>query len=88
MPKKNAQETVVFSARIPKADRDWLVEVAAAYGVDAVQILRWALDAMRQYIAANNGRVHLPLDFRELWQQVEARAAAEQSASQAKRKEA
>jgi len=78
MPKKNAQETVVFSARIPKADRDWLVEVAATYGVDAVQILRWALDAMRQYIAANNGRVHLPIDFRELWQQVEARAAAEQ----------
>ncbi len=86
MPKKNAQETVVFSVRIPKADRDWLVDIAAAYGVDAVVVIRWAIDALRRYVEANNGRVHLPIDFREVWKQIEAEAAAAAPAADKKRR--
>jgi hypothetical protein len=88
MPKRKAPESLVFHVRIPKADRDWLFEVAERYGVDAAQVIRWAIEAMRKYVDANNGRVHLPIDFREVWKQVEAEAAAAAPAEKPKRKEA
>ena len=81
MPKRNAPESIVFTVRLPKEDRDWLVSIAERFGVDAATVIRWAIDALRRYIDANGGRVHLPIDFREIWKEIEHRAPAAVSES-------
>jgi len=53
--------------RLPKSDREWLETTARANGVEVAQILRWALEAYRQYIQAHDGKIHLPINIREFW---------------------
>ncbi len=69
MPKKTTQQSEVFSFRLPNADREWLEATAQANGVEVAQVVRWAVIAIKQYIDAHGGRIHLPLDIRTMWEQ-------------------
>jgi hypothetical protein len=40
-----------------------LDELAARYHVSSATILRWALQALAEYVELNGGRILLPLDF-------------------------
>ena len=40
-----------------------LDELAARYHVSSATILRWALQALAEYVEINDGRIILPLDF-------------------------
>ena len=66
---KPEKETVSFGVRLAKADREWLEATAQANGVEVSQIVRWAVIAIKQYIEAHGGRIHLPLDIRTMWEQ-------------------
>ena len=76
-----------MSFRLPVADRQWLSETARANGVEEAQIIRWALEALRQYVDEHGGRLHLPINIRELWTLAQpVTPIAEQPAPPAKRK--
>ncbi|MGI9162245.1 MAG: hypothetical protein ACR2JI_04880 [Mycobacterium sp.] len=80
-----------MSFRLPVADRQWLSDTARANGVEEAQIIRWALEALRQYVDQHGGRLHLPINIRELWtlaQPVAPTADQPASTPAAKRKEA
>ncbi len=90
VPKKSATTSTTMSFRLPVADRQWLSDTARANGVEEAQIVRWALEALRQYVDEHAGRLHLPINIRELWtlaQEVKP-TANEPAAASAKRKEA
>lgn len=69
MPKQTSSQSEPFSFRIPTEDREWLDATAKANGVEVAQIVRWAVIAIKQYIEAHGGRIHLPLDIRTMWDQ-------------------
>jgi hypothetical protein len=72
VPKQNSSQSEPFSFRIPTEDREWLDSPAKANGVEVAQIVRWAVIAIKQYIEAHGGRIHLPLDIRTMWEQKSA----------------
>jgi len=72
VPKKTTIETAPFSFRLSATDRVWLEEIAAKNGVDVAQIVRWALEALRQYVDAHDGRLHLPIDIKDFWERAES----------------
>lgn len=78
MPKKNAPETIVYPVRFSKTDYAWLQTTAAANGVEVPQLLRWAIEALRQYVIAHGGNIHLPINIREFWEQIQATRPAAQ----------
>lgn len=69
MPKKTSSPSEVFAFRLPNEDREWLESTAKANGVEVAQIVRWAVIAIKQYVDAHGGHIHLPLDIRTLWEQ-------------------
>jgi hypothetical protein len=69
VPKQTSSQSEPFSFRIPTEDREWLDSTAKANGVEVAQIVRWAVIAIKQYIEAHGGRIHLPLDIRTMWEQ-------------------
>jgi len=86
---KPTGETVSFGVRLSTTDREWLERTAAASGVEVSQLVRWAIEALRQYVDAHDGRLHLPIDIQTFWtaaQQVKPTAADPESAPPAKRK--
>jgi hypothetical protein len=89
VPKKSPTTSTTMSFRLPVADRQWLSETARANGVEEAQIIRWALESLRQYVEQHGGRLHLPINIRELWilaQPVAPTAEQPESAPPAKRK--
>lgn len=85
MPKKTSNPSEVFAFRLPNEDREWLESTAKANGVEVAQLVRWAVIAVKQYIDAHGGRIHLPLDIRTMWEQrqqsVEGPVSAENASS-------
>jgi hypothetical protein len=81
VPKKTSSPSEVFAFRLPNEDREWLESTAKANGVEVAQIVRWAVLAIKQYIDAHGGRIHLPLDIRTMWEQRQQSSAAEGPAS-------
>jgi len=43
-----------------------LEQLGARYHVSSATVLRWALQALVEYVEINNGRIVLPLDFSNL----------------------
>jgi hypothetical protein len=43
-------------------------KLAKKFGTNDVQIIRWAIDALREYVALHNGKLHMPIAFDEFWQ--------------------
>lgn len=72
MPKKNAIPTVAYTLRLTEPDRQWLDGVARSHGVDMPTILRWAIEALKQYSELHQGRLVLPINIREFWEQIQA----------------
>ena len=72
MPKKNAIPTVAYTLRLTEPDRQWLDGVAKSHNVDMPTILRWAIEALKQYAELHQGRLVLPINIREFWEQVQA----------------
>ncbi len=68
---KSDKETVSFGVRIPKDDREWLEATARANGVEVSQLVRWSIEALRQYIMEHDGKLHLPINIRDFWQVVQ-----------------
>ena len=64
---KPTGETVSFGVRLSTTDREWLERTAAASGVEVSQLVRWAIEALRQYVDAHGGRLHLPIDIETFW---------------------
>lgn len=54
-----------IGVRLKSAQRAGLQRLADKYGVEMVDVLRWAIDALLQYCEAHEGRLVLPVDFNE-----------------------
>lgn len=67
MPKKNAPKTVAYTLRLTESDKRWLDTTAQTHQVDVPTILRWAIEALKQYADAHGGRLITPINVRELW---------------------
>lgn len=65
-----------------------LKALASKYKVTDAQIIRWALDALHDYVEAHGGRCMLPIDFDALWTQVQATAPATQPSQSPPKKKA
>lgn len=65
--KPKAEESVVFNIRIAKSTHAWLVETADKHDVEIAQLIRWAIESLRQYIELQGGALHLPIDLHTLW---------------------
>ncbi len=48
---------------------EWLQATAAKHGVEINQLIRWAVEALKQYIEGQGGALHLPIDLESYWQQ-------------------
>jgi hypothetical protein len=70
---KSDKETVSFGVRIPKNDREWLELTARANGVEVSQLVRWSIEALRQYIQEHDGKLHLPINIRDYWSLIQQR---------------
>ena len=42
--------------------------LAERYSVNSTTIIRWALKALGDYVAARNGKIQLPLDFSDFFE--------------------
>jgi hypothetical protein len=62
-----------LSLRLDPPQLAHLQALAARYKVTDATIIRWALDALSDYVTAHNGRCMLPIDFNELWERIEKR---------------
>jgi len=67
MPKSSASTSGTITFRLSAKDREWLDVTAKANGCEVAQLLRWALEAFRQYVDIHEGRLHLPIDIQTLW---------------------
>ena len=72
MPKKNAPKTVAYTLRLTEPDKKWLDATALAHQVDVPTILRWSIEALKQYADAHGGRLVTPINIRELWLHAQA----------------
>lgn len=58
---------VSFGVQIPVEDRQWLEGIAQVNGVEVAQLVRYGVTALRQYVEAHNGELHLPLNINAHW---------------------
>lgn len=61
---KENQRSIRFTAE----QMAGLEKLAAAYSVDVATVVRWAVDALIGHVERHGGRLHLPIDFDEIWQ--------------------
>ncbi len=67
MRKKTSTDTTPFTFRLERADRDWLEATAKTNGVEVSQLVRWAIETLRQYVLEHGGKLHLPISIRDFW---------------------
>ena len=75
MPKRNTPESIVYTLRLTKEDKAWLDETARACGIEVPQLVRHAIEALRQYVKEHQGRLITPIDIREFWSLIQASKA-------------
>ena len=73
---KSDKETVSFGVCLSKDDREWLDATARTNGVEVSQLVRWSIEALRQYIEEHHGRLHLPISIKDYWSIVQQRLPA------------
>lgn len=71
MRKKSSTDSSPFTFRLEKADRDWLESTAQKHGLEVSQLIRWSIEALKQYVEKHHGNIHLPIDIRTMWQLVQ-----------------
>jgi hypothetical protein len=64
-PKPNKAKNI--SLRLSDAQEQQVREMAEKYSVSQTKIIEWALAALADYSQLHQGRIALPIDFRELW---------------------
>jgi hypothetical protein len=58
-------------------DQDTAIKhMAERFRVKEIDVIRWAVDALIEYVKIHDGHMHLPIDFGVFWQAVERRALA------------
>lgn len=62
---KGNQRSIRFTA----AQMEQLEELANRYSVDVATVVRWSVDALIQHVERHGGRLHLPVNFDEAWEQ-------------------
>lgn len=72
-----ATEKKGITVRFEDEEMDRVNELARRYNVNATTVIRWACNALYEYVEANGGKITLPLDFSLIFQAVEARATEE-----------
>ena len=72
MRKKTSTDTTPFTFRLERKDRDWLEATAQANGVEVSQLVRWSIEALRQYVTHHSGKLHLPISISAYWEQIQA----------------
>lgn len=60
------QPTHNLTIRIKPEEYRELQNLTERYKVSQATVVRWAIDALNDYIEKNNGRVTLPVDFTEI----------------------
>jgi len=55
-----------ISIRLTAEEFDQMETLAKRYRVSQANIIRWAIDALGEYVERNNGRITLPLDFEDI----------------------
>lgn len=68
MPKRNAPETTAYTIRLTPRDKAWLDQTAQNHGLEVPQVIRMAIEALRQYVQQHGGTLHLPIDISVLWE--------------------
>lgn len=53
--------------RLTDEQHHGLADICASTGADNAFLVRAAVSALLDYVAANNGHLHLPLDFTTAW---------------------
>jgi Ribbon-helix-helix protein, copG family len=66
-----------LSIRLDDEQLDKVKEIAAKFRVGEADVIRWAIDALVEYVAHHDGHLHLPIQFDVLWAKVTAAAPAE-----------
>lgn len=56
---------LTMGVRLDPGQREALEKLASSTGIDASQLVRFAIKAILDYADANNGRILLPLNFSE-----------------------
>lgn len=57
-----------------------LKELATRFRVKEIDVIRWAVDALIEYVKRSGGKLHLPIDFDAVWQDVRATSERNQIA--------
>ncbi|MEQ1750753.1 MAG: hypothetical protein ABL974_15095 [Prosthecobacter sp.] len=75
VPRNNkGEETVGFGVRLSKSDRAWLEEMAIAHGCEVSQLIRHAVEALRQHITVTKGHLITPINISAIWANRERQA--------------
>jgi hypothetical protein len=61
------------SVRVSDEQLAQIETLAKQFDLDKGDVMRWAIEALKNYVAANKGRLHLPLDFKEVWRETQPR---------------
>lgn len=63
-----------LSIRLDGAQTVQIEALASKFRVKEVDIIRWGIDSLIEYVARHGGHLHLPIDFDAMWTQVRATA--------------
>jgi hypothetical protein len=63
MNPKSKRDKKGITVRFEDHEMQKLEELAVRYHVSSATVLRWALQALVEYVGINGGRIFLPLDF-------------------------
>lgn len=62
-----------ITVRFEDEEMDRISELAKRYNVNVTTVIRWAINALYDYVQANGGKITLPLDFSKIYEVLEAR---------------
>jgi hypothetical protein len=69
-------KTSSISIRLEPEQLEDVHRLAVKFGTNDIQIVRWAIDALRDYVALHQGKLHMPIDFEEFWKVAEKKVPA------------
>jgi hypothetical protein len=64
-------KTSSISIRLEHEQFEDVQRLARKFRTNDIQIVRWAIDALRDYVALHQGKLHMPIDFEEFWKLAE-----------------
>lgn len=70
----NPMKTPAFSVRLDDDQATQIEALAKRFRVKEIDVIRWAVDALIEYVHRHGGKLHLPVDFDAIWQDVQATA--------------